>query len=57
MVQDSPRESLFNDRFFVSGMDDGIAKRFKDPAQVALLYLLESDITILCLFLVRLREG
>ncbi len=30
VVQESPRESLLKDRYFVSG----IAKRFKDPALV-----------------------
>ena len=32
MVKESPRESLFKDRYFVSGIGSGIAKRFKDPA-------------------------
>ena len=36
VVQESPRESLFKDCYFVSGcgIGSGIAKRFKDPAQV-----------------------
>ena len=38
MVQESPRESLFKDRYFMSGRGigsgSGIAKRFKDPALV-----------------------
>ena len=38
VVQESPRESLFKDRYFVSGCcigsGSGIAKRFKDLAQV-----------------------
>ena len=35
VVQESPRESLFKDRYFVSwrGIGSRIAKRFKDPAQ------------------------
>ena len=36
VVQESPRESLFKYRYFVSGRDigsgSGIAKRIKDPA-------------------------
>ena len=32
VVQESPRESLFKGRYFVSGTSIGIAKRFKDPA-------------------------
>ena len=36
VVQESPRESLFKDRYFVtgigSGIGSGIAKRFKAPA-------------------------
>ena len=34
MVQESPRKSLLKDRYFVTGIGSGIAKRFKDPAQV-----------------------
>ena len=38
MVQESPRESQFKERYFVSGRGissgSGIAKRFKDPAPV-----------------------
>ena len=41
VVQESPRESLFKDRYFVSrrgiGSGRGIAKRFKDPAHQAFL--------------------
>ena len=37
VVQESPRELLFKDRYFVSGRGigrgSGIVKRFKDPAQ------------------------
>ena len=37
VVQESPRESLFKDRYFVSGRGigsgNGIAKRFIDSAQ------------------------
>ncbi len=33
VVQESPRESLFKDRYFVSGIGSGIAKRSKDLAQ------------------------
>ena len=35
VVQESPRESLFKDSYFVSGRGIGsvIAKRFKDQAQ------------------------
>ena len=37
VVQESTRESLFKDRYFVKGSGigsvSGIAKRFKDPAQ------------------------
>ena len=36
VVQESPRESLFKDRYFVSRIGNGIAKRFKDPAQYEL---------------------
>ena len=32
VVQESPIESLFKDRYFASGTRLGIAKRFKDPA-------------------------
>ena len=36
VVQESPRESLFKDHYFVSGIysgiGSGIAKQFKDPA-------------------------
>ena len=32
VVQDPPEESLFKDRYFVSGIGTGIAKRFKEPA-------------------------
>ncbi len=32
VVQESPRQSLFKDCYFVSGRGIGIAKRFKDPA-------------------------
>ncbi len=31
VVQESPRESLVKDSYFVSGIGSGIAKRFKDP--------------------------
>ncbi len=34
VVQESPRESLFKDRYFVSGIGSGIAKRFKDSALI-----------------------
>ena len=34
VVQESPIESLFKDRYFVGGIGSGLAKRFKDPAQV-----------------------
>ena len=34
VVQKSPREALFKDRYFVSGRGSGIAKRFKNPAQI-----------------------
>ena len=38
VFKESPRESLFKDRYFVSGIGScigsGIAKRSKDPAQV-----------------------
>jgi len=41
VVQESPRESLFKDRYFVSGRGigsgSGIAKLFKDPAQAYIL--------------------
>ncbi len=32
VVQESPRESLFKDCYFVSGIGSGIAEEFKDPA-------------------------
>ncbi len=34
VVKESPRESLFKDRYSVNGIGSGIAKRLKDPAQV-----------------------
>ena len=40
VVQESPRESLFKDRYLVSergiGSGSGMAKRFKDPARVTI---------------------
>ncbi len=39
VVQESPRESLFRDRYFVSGIGSGIAKRSKDPAQHNINYM------------------
>ena len=42
VVQESPRESLFKDRYFVSGRGigsgSGIAKRLKDPALYSVFY-------------------
>ena len=37
VVQESPRESLFKDRYFVSGhgIGSGSTKRPKDPAQMS----------------------
>ncbi len=37
VVQESPRESLFKDLYFVSGIGSGrgIAIRFEDPAPVS----------------------
>ena len=32
LVQESPRESIFKDRYFESGID--ATKQFKDPAQI-----------------------
>ena len=39
VVQESFRESLFKNRYFVSGIGSGITKRFKYPAQDKLTYL------------------
>ena len=36
VFQESPRESLFKDSYFVSGR--GIVKRFKDPALMNEIY-------------------
>ncbi len=40
VVQESPRESLFKDRYFVIerdiGSGSGIAKRFTDPAHISI---------------------
>ena len=43
VVQESPRESLFKDHYFVSGSGSGIAKRFKYPAQYIMVYNLSFD--------------
>ena len=45
VVQESPRESLFKDHYFVSGIGSGIAKRFKDPAQeIKSITIIQTDI-------------